>query len=119
MKDPQFVTTATVQVLVEVTVGPYPGAMSLGDFHDRVKREALHICGGMCIDTGDRRPGLFRWRRDDLGLYPDTGARLEITKPRSLTAPAAREPYQQRHREAGRNRQTAERLTPWDREIRR
>lgn len=55
MKDPQFVTTATVQVLVEVTVGPYPGEMSLGDFHARVKRDALAHLRGMCIDTGDRQ----------------------------------------------------------------
>ena len=55
MKDPQFVTTATVQVLVEVTVGPYSGEMSIGDFHARVKRDALAHLRGMCIDTGDRQ----------------------------------------------------------------
>ena len=55
MKDPQFTTTATVQVLVEVTLGPYTGEMSIGDLHARVKRDALAHLRGMCIDTGDRQ----------------------------------------------------------------
>ena len=55
MKEPQFTTTATVQVLVEVTLGPYTGEMSISDLHTRVKRDALAHLRGMCIDTGDRQ----------------------------------------------------------------
>ena len=55
MKEPQFTTTATVQVLVEVTLGPYTGEMSISDLHTRIKRDALAHLRGMCIDTGVRQ----------------------------------------------------------------
>ena len=55
MTEPKFTTTATVQVLVEVALGPYTGEMSIGDFHARVKRDALAHLRGMCLDAGDRQ----------------------------------------------------------------
>ena len=55
MKEPQFTTTATVQVLVEVTLGRYTGEVSISDLHTRVRRDALAHLRGMGIDTGDRQ----------------------------------------------------------------